>query len=511
MVAILTLISAIIALAAAPGVCSNSVTLVKNGRPASIIVIAENPTEAAQQGAKDMQMWLQRISGAKVQIKSESKIEKKNSRALILVGDTKRSRNLGINPDKLNLEDIIVRTFPQALVVIGDDERPDGYNLKGTVLAVDAFAEQILGVRVLWPGELGEIVPHQSTIAVNDVDIYEKPILVDRRIVNLGYNGSFGHAFGDYWDRFHKQHPDWFALQPDGTRDNSQPEHAGYPSQRLCVSNQELIEQVAQDIMEKLEKNPQLDAVSVSPNDGGNQTFCLCKKCESWDAPEGKIVQMKSNNGPIPHVSLTDRYVKFYSEIAKIVAKKYPNRYIGAYAYHLYLDAPIHTKLHPNVVIGFVPGSKVYQNDAEREQVRSNWLKWSKTAKHLFLRPNSLMALHALPTVYVHKLGEDLRFFTDHKMMFARYDCNFHHWATNGINYYVLAKLLWDPYRDVDEIVDEYCTVGFGPAAGMIHQYFNEIEKITNAIAAERQRPTAATITRYFTDETITKLDSILI
>jgi len=525
-----------------------SVTLIKNGQPVSIIVTADVPTTAAQQGAKDLQMWLQRSSGAMVPIKSESDISKTEDQALILIGESKRTQKLGINPKDLELEEIVVRTFPNALVIIGDDQRPDGYPLNGTVLAVDVFVEDILGVKVLWPGELGEIVPRQSTIEADNVDIRQKPILVDRVIDNHGfngvthtkidalgwdreryrafqekseiwyrfhrlggsYNGSFGHAFGNYWQRFHEEHPDWFALQPDGTRDNSQPEHALYESHRLCVSNQELIKQVAKDCMEGLENNPTLDAVSVSPNDGGPQTFCLCENCEAWDAAEGDTVFMSSKDGSIPHVSLTDRFVRFYSQVAEIVAKKYPHRNLGAYAYSLYTTAPIHAKLHPNVVIGFVPGTKMYQDDADRERMRENWLKWSKAAQKLFLRPNSVMALHALPTNYVHRLGADMRFFTDHNMLFARYDCHFLHWATNSLNYYVLAKLLWNPYRDVDALVDEFCTVGFGPAAGVIKRYFDEIETITNAIAAERQRPTSETIVRYYSDETLQKLNGIL-
>lgn len=523
--------------------------LVENGRPASIIVVADNPTAAAQQGAEDLQMWLRRMSGATVPIKAESEIQEAEKGGLILVGDTKRSRTLGINPNQLDMEEIIIQTFPGALVIIGDDQRPDGFELKGALFAVNTFAEEVLGIRLLWPGELGEIVPFRPTIQVGDLNIRRKPILVDRQMVNLGdngvthtkldalgwdrelyrnfqktshvwfrfhrfggsYNGSFGHAFGDYWDRFHKEHPDWFALQPDGTRDNSQPEHALYPSHRLCVSNRGLIEQVAEECIGKLRANPMLDAVSVSPNDGGPQTFCLCDNCESWDAPEGENIQMQSKEGPISHVSLTDRFVRFYSAVAELVADELPDRHIGAYAYSLYTLAPIHANLHPNVVIGFVPGMRMYVNEDDREKMRDNWLKWSKIGNKLFLRPNWLAALDALPAVYVHRLGEDMRFYADNKMSFARFDCNFHHWATNGLNYYVLARLLWDPYRDVDEIIGDYCAVGFGSAAETIRRYFQAIESITTAIAEERQAPTPDTIARHYTDEALAELHEILL
>ncbi|MFH1742936.1 MAG: DUF4838 domain-containing protein, partial [bacterium] len=527
---------------------SEAVALVRNGEPVSVIVTADRPSASVSEGAEDLQNWLRKSSGAIVPIKAESAIGKESTEGIILVGDTQRTRSLGINPDKFGLEEIVIQTFPQTLVIIGDDERPDGYPLKGTVLAVSAFADQILGIRLLWPGDLGEIVPRQSTIEIETVDIREKPVLVERSLRNLLYNkaihskidalgwdhdqfrsmdgradewfrfhriggsfhGRYGHAFGDYWERFHEEHPDWFALQPDGTRDNSQPEHARYSSHRLCISNPGLIERAARDAIKKLKADPTLDCASVSPNDGGPQTFCLCKKCESWDAPEGKTIYMDSKEGRIPHVSLTDRFVRFYSEVAKIVAEEMPDRYIGAYAYHHYTEAPIHARLHPNVIIGFVPETKMYMNEAEREEVRENWLKWSEKAEHLFVRPNYLSGMHALPTVIVHRLAEDFRFYQDHKNLHTDLDCSYEHWATNGLNYYVAAKLLWNPYRDVDEIVEEYCVVGFGPAAKSIHRYFEEIERITNEIAVERRSPDSDTVARYYNDEILGGLNKIL-
>ena len=105
---------------------------------------------------------------------------------------------------------------------------------------------------------------------------------------------------------------------------------------------------------------------------GGPQTFCLCDSCESWDAPEGEILEMRSKKGPLLHVSLTDRFVRFYSAVAEIVTRELPDQYIGAYAYSNYTLAPIHSKLHPHVVIGFVPGTRMYVNEEEREKMRDN-------------------------------------------------------------------------------------------------------------------------------------------
>jgi len=225
-------------------------------------------------------------------------------------------------------------------VIIGDDERPDGVPLKGTLWAAETFAEQRLGVRVLWPGELVLAVPKTAAIELDAIDDRFTPVLRKRSIRNIGYNeriqtgldrpgwnadvfkrhaseselwfrfhriggsfvGGYGHAYGTYWDRFSAQHPEWFALQPDGTRDQRKAQNGARA--QLCVSNRGLIEQVSRDAIESLRRNPAADCVSLSPNDGAAVTHCLCPNCEAWDAPGGETIEMWGPKEPTRHVSL---------------------------------------------------------------------------------------------------------------------------------------------------------------------------------------------------------------
>ena len=97
MLRISTVVVAILVFVGTEGICSDTVTLVKNGRPVSTIVTVDNPTSAAQQAAKDIQMWLWKSTGATVAIKTESGVSEKVDGGLILVGDTKRTRSLGVS------------------------------------------------------------------------------------------------------------------------------------------------------------------------------------------------------------------------------------------------------------------------------------------------------------------------------------------------------------------------------------------------------------------------------
>ena len=50
--------------------------------------------------------------------------------------------------------------------------------------------------------------------------------------------------------------------------------------------------------------------------------------------------------------------------------------------------------------------------------------------------------------------------------------------------YYILAKLLWNPAADVPALVDDYCRIGFGSAAGAVKMYFMQLAALTNELAA---------------------------
>src|SRR5690606_27009607 len=141
-----------------------------------------------------------------------------------------------------------------------------------SIYAVIKFLEDQLGVRYLWPGEMGKIIPKRDTITVSPIDISYTPIIKQRHIrhnmsgnftdrtkvglsqlgvaeedyplirekikasretvatspdwfVWQGLGGSLGlktgHSFGYAWDKYGKEHPEWFAMQPNGSRDQS--------------------------------------------------------------------------------------------------------------------------------------------------------------------------------------------------------------------------------------------------------------------------------------------------
>ena len=95
-----------------------------------------------------------------------------------------------------------------------------------------------------------------------------------------------------------------------------------------------------------------------------------------------------------------------------------------------------------------------------------------------------------MPLLYVHKFGKDFRYLGDHGMMGTDFDACCHNWATQGLNYYVVARLHWNPEQDVNAIVDDYCQAGFGPAARSVRRYFDGLEALMDKAAAKKAKPT---------------------
>jgi hypothetical protein len=180
--------------------------------------------------------------------------------------------------------------------------------------------------------------------------------------------------------------------------------------------------------------------------------------------------------------------VYFWNAIAEQVVKVHPDKYLVVDAYSAYAAAPVERKLHPNLVVRFNPMS--YALEEERQEGLKQWAAWSSAASKIYYRPNLMLQgrRDGLPQLYVHKFAEDFKYMASHGMLGTDFDSCVHHWATQGLNYYVVARLHWNPEENVDAIIDDYCRAGFGPAAPAIRRYFDRIERVTSEAAMKKMK-----------------------
>lgn len=554
-------------------------TLVDNGKPRATIVVSTNASKAAVAGAGVLREHVRQISGASLTVSRDGElgditIEGRRVRGdtiekwggvVICVGESELTRRLGVASDGLGPGGIIVRTVGNVLVLMGADDRTPA-DVHGSMYAVTTFLEDELGCRYLWPGESGKVVPKRRTISVRPLNVRFTPGFVQRQIRSNGYSSRIGEGLdrlgrtredfvrmrkeaavtqaespdwmrwhrlggtlglrtgdgtilpGETWDRFLREHPEWFAMQKDGSRFFD----PDWERPRLCKSNPDLVEAIIQEKLKELKRYPGRTSISLMTNDGGGKAgFCLCEKCKAMDPPEGRPTEIwtyeheSERTRRFEYVSVTDRMIAFYNAIAEGVAKEYPDMLFTGQAYSIYSAPPLRHKLHPNIVIRLVHNTEHYLCDQTRRQGMADWDAWATMAGKIFWRPNSLLVgrMEGTPAIVVHKLAEDFRHIASSKCVGTDFDSCMHHWATQGLNYYVLAKLHWNPEADVDAIIDDYCESGFGKAAGSIRRYLRRIEKLTDETAAvtpqqrEGRRPD---VTMPYTDEVVKELRALL-
>jgi len=453
----------------------------------------------------------------------------------IVVGDSEIGKSLGVTSEGLPLEGFRIATRGNLLFLCGSDSRPDGVELGGSVFAVSTFLEKHCGVRWLWPGELGSIYPTTPSLAVGPIDETDAPALRIRKLRDIGgtkrfetdaitgtitpkgsgkriatsmallgrdlqtqiknhsesgswfdhmrlgqsYLAGATHSYSGWWEKYGAQHPEWFSLQPTGLRTQTP------PREHLCQSSPGLVDEIARTVNQKFLDDPRRDVVSIAPNDVGVNSYCFCEACRKKDPINARPTPVRYFIGGVSfnslYPALSDRMVGFFSEIAAAVDRVRPGAKVGVTAYNAYRSAPLAARLPANTLLVFVGMNYFDQQVLTLD--RQNWNRWAASAPELILRPNTLHQGHAMPAVFVKGLAEDLKHGYETGMVGADFDSIVHHWATQGLNYYVLAKLLWNPSLDPEEIVQDYCAKGFGAAASVVREYFAALESHTEEVA----------------------------
>lgn len=487
--------------------------LVRDGQPRATIILEQSVSSHTRTAVMDMVDYIRQASGAELPVVDSG--DPVQSSVRIFVGRQHPGLAERFADHDLDLdayEEILLTSKGDDVLIVGRDGHVDGPVLqRGTSQAIYTFIEQQLGVRWLWPGELGTDVPDTPTIEIADFTYHFEPPLKQRylRLIpygheNKGYRGqrtdvskltqrkdqlaqdwrrrhrgdrrwvTAGHAFTDWFERFGESHPEYFALQPNGKR-------APYPTPeftKLCISDPGVIDQWVDDAAQSLDRHDYQLVVSASPNDSGYAGYCVCDECSAWDPSRGPMVDLRWANKRAEHVALTDRYARWWNILSERITERFPGReiYVGAWAYNAYRTPPVETELRDNIIIGFI-GASPDVSKAKLGEDRNIWQGWANQAQNMVWRPNLFYYDLARPSLFMDRSVDQFAWLADNKMMGLDIDALYNHWALQGPQYYLLAKLAWDPFLDQDAVWSDYLRSAFGEAAApYMDQYFKKLE-----------------------------------
>jgi hypothetical protein len=437
-----------------------STKLAENGRALLPIVISAQAGEREKAAAQTLSTYLKRTTGADFKVESPAAIA--TTTPGIVLGTAARF-NTGVEQFKLNdptaVEDYLLRSRAGGVTLIGATEQALEH-------AVWDFLYE-LGHRQFFPGEKWEVVPSTQNLSVA-VDRFEHPDFNSRLIwpgfgylpenreraaewgkrnrAVAGIRLNTGHAYGNIIRRNKAefdQHPEYLTKPGGG---------------KFCVSEPGLQQLVIKDSLEQLEKNPDMQSISLDPTDGGG-----------WESDSCRDAQVYKN--------VTDRAVTLANVVAEAIAQKYPDKFIGIYAYNEHSPPPtiaVHPRVIPSIATSFIRGGFTLEE---------LFTGWSAKATHLGVREYYSVSTwdRDLPG---RARGSNLDYlkrtivdFSNKKARFMSAEAS-DNWGPNGLGYYIAARLMWDTSEaaNVEALTDDFLSKAFGTAKEPMGEFYRLID-----------------------------------
>ena len=456
-----------------PGFSAVPIRLAADGKALLPIVISPQASQETKDVAAELAAYLNRITGVKFSVQADDGMEGIVLGTLAQFPDAALEQPLVIRDTYDGKEAFVIRTDDKRVRLIGNTDL-------GASHAAFRFLEEI-GCRWFFPAKEWEVVPSIRDLSVN-LDIVDRPAILARRIwygFGLFPDKGTRRARNEYeaWARHNRmasshsvycshawqaiiaankavidQHPEYLALVKGQRK-----------GMKLCLSNPAVRKMMTDWALDYFRKNPDRDMVSMEPSDGLGH--CECENC----------VRMGS---------VSDRVFGIANEVARAVAKEFPGKMVGLYAYSNHCEPPSFP-LEPNVYVqstaGFIYGKYTF------DELSDLWPKKAKrTGFYLYLSV-WFWDFDMLPGGN----GGNLKYIRETIPKLAAkgaqsFDCESgSNWGPNGRGYYIANKLMWNPQADVDALLADFYTKAFGPAAPAMQRYYERVDPGNKPLMSE--------------------------
>ncbi len=474
---------------------SADLTIVEDGEPMASIVVAQQASEKARLAAEELQAYVEKISGAKLPIVTDAGDD---DGPVILVGPSDLTDRLGIDiPSGLTNarreEGFLVLCRSDRLVLAGNDDA----EYHGTEYAVYEFLRG-LGVRWFMPGEYGEYVPEMTTISVPEMRVRETPDFIMRnwwlhskpelreperrwKIRNKMTPDIHFAIPGDSSVRkvlpeaeYFDEHPEYFALNPDGTRN---PHHPN-------LTNPETVNVAAEIIKKHFRENPDAHSYGFAPDDGLPRDYSP----DTLKLHRG-FSDLLGRPGVPAEASTTEEWLTFVNAVTRQVREEFPDVYIATNGYANRTLPPQGIELDDHLIIMFAAiwSCTLHGYDDEHcwQKVRQGQMlrQWAALCDNVWIygyNYNMLVSgLTPLPTT--RKLARDLPLMKEWGVI-GFHDETRNIWAECGITTrYLRAQLEWDAEADVVGILGDFFAHWYGAAAEPMEAYYDALEAAIEA------------------------------
>ena len=433
--------------------------ITESGKSAASIVTAAKASESCLSLVKELRYWLHESTGASLPMESGG-----NGRTGLALGTANdfpaAAQELKLS--ELGPEGFAIQSDRERLLILGNTELALQH-------AVFTFLES-LGCRWYFPDPVWTVIPKKPSLKVS-LSRRESPAYVFRQI-SYGWAARTPKLKEDYeaWSRHNRlhwngsplppafqvdtshsyerhiskklfgQHPEWFSMV-DGER----------RPRKLCISNKTVQEMVIESVLGSFRKNPDLNMVSVDPDDGGDH--CGCDDCKKMG-------------------SVSDRVFYLANIVADAVRKEFPGKWVGLNGYSKHSDPP-REKIHPAVYVSVTTKFRHTELTFEEQCKRFGDLG-AKVGVYEYFSMYAWdwdMPGAAIAGRY-HQLGRLIRRYHEALNVVtlnAESSCN---WGPNGLGYWVAAQMLWNPDLKAEDLAQDFYQNAFGKAAAPMKRLY---------------------------------------
>lgn len=434
---------------------------------APLDVDKETQRRLQRDSIRDLAMYLEKISGAPVEIVES--LAPGDQRVPIYIGPAAEAVFGPVGIDKAGKYGFRVIAGAKGIGLYGQSEH-------GTSYAIYELLDR-LGCRWYLPSGLGESILPQKTIRVDFCDDRLAPATEFRDIQSRTADKDFlrrnrmggtritqHHTLETYVSEEQRAaHPEW-RLQVDGVPDKT----------KLRWTRPDVAEAIADKIISQLDAAPS-SSVSLSP---GDYVVPTEDPEERKHDPEPRVWESAAGRW-----SVTDRLMMLSNRVAESVTKKYPDTLFGVLAYVNYNMPPAREPVHPNVVPIIAPidfnrhhpmNWPDHPNGSALKDLVEGWGRKAKRWGYYAYGMN--LAEISAPNPFITKWGTDLPILLENGMTYWTPE-TMGGWESMMPGYYLSIRLTFDPKEKPATILDEMWQRLYGPAAEPMGAYWNLMDR----------------------------------
>ncbi len=530
--------------------------IIEDGKPNAEIVISETPSRVSKFAAKELQSYLEKITGAKLPIVTSPD----DSKVQIFVGASAFTEKLGVSTEGLRHGAFQISSGPNWLALVGPDKdyvpiEPWGrmrspqerdrvnkewdkitgdtfwnnfdelywrydeeldlwdFDDMGTLNAVHEYLRK-LGVRWFAPGEIGEVVPEKKTVLLPDWNetftpdfplrnlryFYPREHFGEIRLWNLRMGINMGH---DLIGITQPGHGIKFVIMREEMKQAHPEIYATMNGEPNTTHKLSGVPALTSPLL--LDKQVKYSRAVFDHFEEPMLSIDLVDGYGGIDSDEKRKFSDPSRGWP---GSMSEFVWEYLNRVALELHKSHPERLVSGLSYSAYQESPKNIEtMSPNLAIVECRWRSGFHNEetrARHKAMREEWLKKLPSGKYfiwdyyLHSRPDEV----GRPVVFPGLIANDLRELKGKSLgdTIEVYN-HFHEWkdrykydafALNHINLYVTSRLWWDADQDLGALMQDYYTNYYGPAAEPMKAFLEYSEANWPFMGQDAERITKA-------------------